>query len=174
MTDRTVPAVATGPAPCHRPGMRMYVASLIAVAALGCSKPKPAATTPPPAPAEPVTDAGTDPAPAPSATPTDAELDEMFGQTVVFLEDLGVAVDANQANCGAMATAITAALDKHQPLLAKAKQFEGNQDVDAKADAYMDAHKDRVMAATAKLQPGLEKCGGDPAVQAAMAKFDSM
>ncbi|MBL8624591.1 MAG: hypothetical protein JNK64_25000 [Myxococcales bacterium] len=155
--------------------MRMFVASLIAVAALGCSKPKPAATTPP-APTEPaVTDAGTDPAtPPPAATPTDAELESMFEQTVVFLEELSVAVDANQASCGAMATAITAAIDKHQPLLMKAKQLEGNQEVDAKADAYMDAHKDRVEAATGKLRPGLEKCGGDPAVQAAMAKFDNM
>ncbi|MBK7075603.1 MAG: hypothetical protein IPH44_25265 [Myxococcales bacterium] len=156
--------------------MRLYVASLIAVAALGCSKPKPAATTPPPAPAEPaVTDAGTDPAtPPPAATPSDAELEAMFEQTLVFIEDLGTAVDANQANCGAMATAITAAIDKHQPLLAKAKLLEGNQEVDAKADAYMDARKDRVGAAMAKVQPGMEKCSGDPAVQAAMAKFDNM
>lgn len=153
----------------------MYVASLIAVAALGCSKPKPAATTPP-APTEPaVTDAGSDPAPPPpAATPSDAELEAMFEQTIVFLEDLGTAVDANLASCGAMATAITAAIDKHQPLLAKAKQLEGNQEVDAKADAFMDARKDRVEAATKKLKPGLEKCGGDPAVQAAMAKFDNM
>lgn len=168
-------AVASAGGPCHRRGMRMYVASLIAVAALGCSKPKPAATTPPP-PTEPaVTEAATDPAtPPPAATPSDAELEGMFEQTLVFIEDLGAAVDSNQANCGAMATAITAAIDKHQPLLAKAKQLEGNQEVDAKADAYMDAHKDRVTAAMTKVQPGMEKCGGDPAVQAAMAKFDNM
>lgn len=154
--------------------MRLFAASLIAAAALGCSKPKPAAPTPPAATEPAVTDASKDPAPPPAATPTDAELEQMFEQTVVFLEDLGGAVDANQANCGAMAGAITAAIDKHQPLLAKAKQLEGNQEVDAKADAFMDAHKDRVEAATKKLQPGLEKCGGDPAVQAAMAKFDNM
>lgn len=155
--------------------MRMYVASLIAVAALGCSKPKPAATTPP-APTEPaVTDAGTDPAPPPpAATPSDAELEAMFEQTIVFIEDLSAAVDANLANCGAMATAITAAIDKHQPLLAKAKLLEGNEEVNTKADAYMDARKDRVGAAMAKVQPGMEKCGDDPAVQAAMAKFDNM
>ncbi len=153
--------------------MRLYAASLIAVAALGCSKPKPAATTPPPA--APVTDATTDPAPPPpSALPTDAELEAMFEQTIVFVEDMGNAVGDNLASCAAMATAISAAIDKHQPLLAKAKQLEGNQEVDAKADAYMDARKDRVEAATKKLQPGMEKCGGDPAVQAAMAKFDTM
>ena len=124
---------------------------------------------------EPEPEPETDPAtPPPAATPSDAELEAMFEQTLVFIEDLGTAVDANQANCGAMATAITAAIDKHQPLLAKAKLLEGNQEVDAKADAYMDARKDRVGAAMAKVQPGMEKCSGDPAVQAAMAKFDNM
>ena len=98
----------------------------------------------------------------------------MFEQTLVFIEDLGTAVDANQANCGAMATAITAAIDKHQPLLAKAKLLEGNQEVDAKADAFMEAHKDEVGASTGRMMGGMQACSSDPAVQASMQRFDTM
>ncbi len=156
--------------------MRFIAVSLVAVAALACSKSKPASTTPPP----PLTDkpAGDPPpdtaAPPPAATPSDAELAPMFEETLVFIEALATAVDGAGSDCGKMAVAINGVIDAHQPLLAKAKTYSGNHEVDEKANAFMNAHKDRVEAATAKLAPGMGACSDDPQVQAAMAKFDEM
>ncbi|MBK9036784.1 MAG: hypothetical protein IPL61_36965 [Myxococcales bacterium] len=154
--------------------MRMFAVCVVAIATIACSKSKPATTTPPPDPGPAVTDPTTDPAAPPASTPSDAELEAIFAESVTFLEDLATAVDSNQASCPAMAQAITAVIDQHEPLLKRAKSFEGNQEVDAKADAYMDAHKDRVAAAAGKVGPGMQACAGDAEVQAAMARFDNM
>lgn len=154
--------------------MRMFAVCVVAIATIACSKSKPATTPPPPDPTPTVTDPTTDPAAPPAGTPSDAELEAMFAETVTFFEELGAAIDGNQASCPDMAKAITAVLDQHGPLLARAKSFEGNQEVDAKADAYMDAHKDQVAAAAAKVGPGMQACAGDADVQAAMARFDNM
>ena len=151
--------------------MRIFAAALL-IAALGCSKSKPATTTTAPDPV--VTEPTTDPAPTPAATPSDAELEAMFNETLGFFDALGTAIDANKANCPAMAKAIDGVFDSHRALLAKAKSFEGNQEVDAKADTFMEAHKDQVGESTGRMVGGMQACGEDPAVQASMKRFDEL
>ena len=98
----------------------------------------------------------------------------MFAETLTFLDELAAAADSNKGACPAMAKALTAVFDAHAALLAKAKGLDGNQEVDQKADAYMEAHLDRVKGATGKLGPAMETCANDADVAAAMARFDSM
>ena len=118
-------------------------------------------------PAEPATK-------APKPTPSDAELESMFSRTLDFLDQFAGAIAANDKDCKKMASAMTAVFDKHKDLLATASEYSGNKEVDAKADAYMEQHKDRFEAAMTKMAPGMQACGGDPDVQKAMESFDAM
>jgi len=164
--------VAAVEAACDRLAMRIFAVALL-IAALGCSKSKPA-TTPTPTPDPAVTSPTTDPAAPPSATPSDAELDVMFNETLTFMDALATAIDSNKSDCAAMAKGIDGVLDSHRALLTKAKSLEGNQEVDAKADAFMEAHKEEVGASTGRMMGGMQACGQDPAVQASMQRFDTM
>jgi hypothetical protein len=142
---------------------------------VGCGGKK-SDTTPAPAvasepatvPAEPATPTE----PATAATPSDAELDAMFTQTLAFLSDMATAVGSNEKDCAKMAVALDAVMTKHKDLLAKAKSFEGNAEVDRKADEFMSAHEGEMLAAQQKLGTGLQACAADPGVQKAMARFD--
>lgn len=143
----------------------------------GCGKkssttPQPVATTEPAPPPE------TTPPPAetktPKATPSDAELETLFARTLDFLDQFADAIAANEGDCPKMATAMTGVFDTHKDLLAEAKSYEGNSEVDAKVDAYMETHKPRVEAAMGKMMKGMQACSNDPAVQKAMEGFDAM
>ena len=148
----------------------------LGLALLGCGKKS--STTPQPvvanaepagspAPAEPAT-------PAAKATPSDAELDALFARTLQFLEQFASAIQANEADCKKMATAMSAVFDANKDLLAEAKSFEGNVEVDAKVDAYMEQHKPQFEAAMGKMMKGMQACGEDPDVKQAMESFDAM
>ena len=129
--------------------------------------PEPVAKTEPATPTEPTE-------PAKPATPSDAELNAMFEQTLAFLSDMASAVSENEKDCKKMAVAIDATMTKHQSLLAKAKEFDGNDAVNDKADAFMKAHESEMTAAQGKMGAGLQACAGDPDVQKAMSRFDEM
>lgn len=150
------------------------LASILASA--GCGKKS--STTPQPA-AEPA--GSVEPAtPAPPAepavkpTPSDAELNALFARTVEFLGQFADAVANNEQDCKKMAAAMTAVFDAHKDLLAEAKSYEGNTEVDAKADAYMKEHSPQVEAAVGKMMTGMQACAEDPEVQKAMEQFDAM
>jgi hypothetical protein len=154
----------------------MYRVSILVLSlalALGaCSKkssttptaPDPVTTTEPTTPADAAD-------PAKPAAPSDAELNAMFEQTLTFLADIGTAIETNASDCQAMGSALDAVMTKHHDLLAKTKEFGDNDDINNKADEFMKAHEDEVMAAQNKLA-GLQACQGDPGVQKAMARFD--
>ena len=157
--------------------MRLFALPLVVALAACGGKSKP--STPPTAPAPVITEP--EPTTAePTAegtgtpTPSDAELDGLFARTLDFLDELATGVDANAKNCKLMATEIDRIFNKHQALLAEAKSFEGNTEVDQKADAYMLAHQDRVSASTSKMVQGMQACANDPDVQAVMKRFDEL
>ena len=129
--------------------------------------PDPVAKTEPTTPTEPTE-------PAKPGTPSDAELNAMFEQTLAFLGDMAKAVGDNEKDCKKMASAIDETMTKHMSLLQKAKSFEGNEDVDKKADEFMKAHESEMVAAQGKMGPGLQACAADPDVQKAMSRFDEM
>lgn len=148
------------------------LASILASA--GCGKKS--STTPQPA-AEPA--GSVEPAtPAPPAepavkpTPSDAELNALFARTVEFLGQFAAAIFLQ--SCSLFATAMTAVFDAHKDVLAEAKSYEGNTEVDAKADAYMKEHSPQVEAAVGKMMTGMQACAEDPDVQKAMEQFDAM
>lgn len=144
----------------------------------GCGKksdttPQPVANTEPAPPPEPVQPA--EPATrTPKATPSDAELESLFARTLDFLDKFADAIAANEGDCPKMATAMTGVFETHKDLLAEAKAYEGNTEVDAKVDAYMETHKPRVEAAMGKMMKGMQACSSDPAVTKAMEGFDAM
>ena len=148
--------------------------------AAGCGKkssttPQPAVenTAEPAGSVEPATTA--EPAtPAARPTPSDAELDALFARTLEFLSQFADAVAQNEKDCKKMAAAMTAVFDANAALLAEAKAYEGNEEVDAKADAYMKAHEAQLEASMGKMMPGMQACSGDTDVQAAMERFDAM
>lgn len=98
----------------------------------------------------------------------------MFARTLDFIEQFASAIATHEKDCKKMATAMIAVFDKHKDLLATAKEYSGNKEVDAKADAYMAQHNDRFEAAMTKMTPGMQACGEDPDVQKAMGSFDAM
>jgi Skp family chaperone for outer membrane proteins len=143
----------------------------------GCGKkssttPTPVANAEPAEPAQPAEPAEV--ANTPKATPSDAELESLFGRTLDFLDKFADAIANNEKDCSKMATAMTGVFDEHKTLLAEAKAYEGNAEVDAKVDAYMETHKPRVDAAMGKMMKGMQACAEDPEVQKAMESFDAM
>lgn len=146
----------------------LAVAALTAGALAACGGTSKGGATPAPGPAG--STAPTDP----SAGPTDAELEAMFGRSLDFFDAMATAVESAGDDCPAMARALDGVFTSHQALLTEVKAFEGNEDVDRKADAYMEQHKDRVQAAMARVGGGLAACAGDPEVAAVMQRFDEM
>ncbi len=143
---------------------------LIALTLGACGK-KSSSTTPPP-PTDPVAKA---PAPAdPTATPSDAELDKMFAQSLDFIDAVGDAMATNTGDCKAMAQALDGIFSANKDLQRKVKSYDGNAEVDAKADAYMTKQEARVIRAQAGMQKGAEACGKDPDFEAVMKRFDEM
>ncbi len=111
---------------------------------------------------------------APAAAPTDAELETLFGRTLDFLDEMAAAVATSGTDCKAMGAALESAFSRNEALLKQAKSLEGNAEVDKKADAYMEAHKDRMTAAMGKMGGGLQACADDPAVETAMKRFGDL
>lgn len=157
--------------------MRLFALSLVVALAAcgGKSKPStpsnaPVVTAPEPTSGEPT--AG-EPA-TPKPTPSDAELDALFARTLDFIDELAAGIDANVAACPKMATEIDRIFNKHQALLAEARSFEGNPEVDEKAATYIQAQGARAETASRKVKAGLDACQHDTDVQAVMKRFDEM
>jgi hypothetical protein len=158
-------------------------AVLLSLSLVGCGKkasttPQPVVADAPPAePEKPIQAAEPEVAAPPDkaykATPSDAELKALFARTLEFLEQFANAVAQNEADCKKMAKAMTTVFDANQELLAEAKAYEGNQEVDAKVDAYMQANKDRFDVAMSKMMKGMQACASDTDVQKAMESFDA-
>ena len=148
-------------------------ATFLLVACGGKSKPAPA---PEPTLAEDQTAAEPEPDAdeAQAAMPSDAELEVLFGKSLDFLDALAAVIDTNAKDCHAMATAIDQLLTDNQAFVAEATRYKDNKEIDKKGDVYMDAHKDRLDAASTKMQPGLMACASDPDVQVVLQRLDEM
>ncbi|HVK71782.1 MAG TPA: hypothetical protein VM734_00625 [Kofleriaceae bacterium] len=155
---------------------------LIATFVAACSSSKPApATTPanvagpavaPAEPAEPATPAEpAEPAAVTGEAPGDAEVADVVAKATVLFTDLGDAIAHNASNCGAMAIAIDQTIDRHRPFLVESKRWKGNAAVEAKMLEGL--QQTGVLEKTMeKMVPGLQACGTDPKVQAALAKME--
>jgi len=155
---------------------------LIATFVAACSSSKPApATTPanvagpevaPAEPAEPATPA--EPAAVTGEAPGDAiahNAADVVAKATVLFTDLGDAIAHNASNCGAMAIAIDQTIDRHRPFLVESKRWKGNAAVEAKMLEGL--QQTGVLEKTMeKMVPGLQACGTDPKVQAALAKME--
>lgn len=152
----------------HRLALTLVV---VLVACGGKSKPATAPGSDPvvadPVVADPVV---ADPAPT-APTPTDAELEVLFARSFDFFEEFAGVIEASAANCATLATELERVLTKNAAVLAEVKHYKGNAEVDAKADAYMALHHDRLERVT-KRMAGIRACKDDAAVQAVMDRFD--
>lgn len=154
--------------------MRSFVvSSALALALLACGgKSKPAETTPPPPLTDPAT---TEPATTePAGAPTDADYERIFNLGLQFFDELGVSIEASGTDCKKMAAELDRLFAKYQPLNEDSKKLEGQPDFEKRMEAFMTQHEERVKAATAKIGAGMQACGDDAGVQAAMQRFDQM
>lgn len=149
--------------------MRSLVVSFtLALALAACGgKSKPADSTPPP----PLDPAPTEPAPA--AT-TDADYDRVFAMGLEFFDEVAVVVETSAPDCKKMASGLEGLFVKYKPLSEDSKKIEGNPDFEERMEAYMKQHEERVKTATEKIGAGMQACGDDPDVQAAMMRFEEM
>ncbi|HVK71783.1 MAG TPA: hypothetical protein VM734_00630 [Kofleriaceae bacterium] len=121
-------------------------------------------------PVEPGTGTATPPA-ATGPAPSDAEVAAAVDKATKLFTDLGNAVEKNAKDCGAMATAIEKAIDSHKDFIQESQKWKGNQAAEAKLLEGL--QKTGVMETTMqKMMPGLQACGSDPKVEAALKKME--
>jgi hypothetical protein len=147
--------------------MRFFALSFALALALGACKSK---SKPPVAPEPVVTEpAATEPGPA-----TDADYDRVFTTGLAFFDELAASMEASGTDCKKMAGELDRIFMKFKALSDDSKRLEGNPDFESRSEAFMKANEDRVKAATAKMSAGMDACGEDADVQAAMQRFDEM
>jgi hypothetical protein len=92
--------------------------------------------------------------------------EEMGEKGVAMMEAMANAIDENKEDCAAMATAIQKVADENRDFMAEAKkQEESNPEYKKWFD---EQYGEKTKELTEKMGPGMQACGADPAVQAAM------
>ena len=165
--------------------MRIRGMSVVVAALVGCgggakpsTTPSPATVATQPAPAEPSTRQPAaepaDPRPLAPVAPaplSDAEFEAMMREMSAMYAELGAAADRAAGDCHALADGITVALDAHQPLAQRARQWKGDPDVTRRAAAWMRAHLTELAGPVAKLADATRACLSDPAFMAALQRL---
>ncbi len=159
--------------------MRSLFALVLVAAACGSSSPRapvapsntpapapaPAAETAPPA-AEPGASAG-------DALPplTDAEFDARMNRLIDILAEASDAITAAGPDCRAAADGLATVTARHDPFLAEMKAREADADLEARINAWMNAHMDRLMKVAMPLAEASQRCDGEPRFHEAMARL---
>lgn len=145
--------------------MRLLVAFALFVAACGGSKSAKPTTPTEPAPTEPAP-------PATSERPTDAQIDAMFEDTVVMMEEFGTKLAPHKGDCATIAADINAIIDGHANTLAMARAWKDDADIDARGKAYIEARQDRAKAAAEAFFASVDGCEGDEGVNQALQRLE--
>jgi hypothetical protein len=103
---------------------------------------------------------------------SEAQVEAIGGRMLALMDSVAGAVEANAADCGAMATAVEKVLADNQAQLAEMKASAGGGANDAKFEAWMMKNQDRATALAARLAPGMTKCSGEARLQDAFSKLD--
>lgn len=142
------------------------LAALSSAAYAGDTAPAPA---PAPAPAKKAPDTVTAPAPAPAPAKTVAKKELSPQEAEKFLAFFNKFVDgvvAAKEDCVKMAATINSLIDANQDLIKKANAAK------AEGKDLPQAAKDKMMARVKEMMPGMQKCGADAKVQAAMKRME--
>jgi predicted negative regulator of RcsB-dependent stress response len=91
-------------------------------------------------------------------------------KAVVLMEQLANVVDANKANCDAMADKLGAWKDSNGAQLKQLKEAGKTLTAEQKK-AFAAKYDDRMKAVGAKMMPGLQKCRSNAKVTATMKKL---
>jgi hypothetical protein len=103
---------------------------------------------------------------------SEAQVEAIGGRMLALMDSVAGAVEANAADCGAMATAVEKVLADNQAQLAEMKASAGGGANDARFEAWMMKNQDRATALAARLAPGMTKCSGEARLQDAFSKLD--
>jgi hypothetical protein len=114
-----------------------------------------------------------DPTP-PSSAMTDAEFDQIMRDVMAYMTALGDAAAEAKGDCPAMAAAIERVIGDHTDLTARAARLDQDPTAEDRAEVWMKANDASARPAFERLFTEVEKCGQDPAVQAAVEKIGSM
>jgi hypothetical protein len=140
----------------------------------GCKKSAPGPQEPQPGGAGSGSGAApADPTP-PSRAMTDAEFDRIMRDVMAYMTALGDAAAEAKGDCPAMAAAIERVIGDHADLTGRAAQLDRDPTAEDRAEAWMKANDASARPTFEKLFAEVQKCGEDPAVQAAVEKIGSM
>jgi len=109
------------------------------------------------------------------AFPGDARADtnaDMVEKAVQILERVASIVQMNQDDCNVMGDKLTKVVDENAAFLASAKS-RADAMPPAERSAIESRYRTRVLAAIAKMRPGMQKCGSNPKVQSALARVNN-
>ncbi|MDQ3363927.1 MAG: hypothetical protein M3680_00645 [Myxococcota bacterium] len=124
-------------------------------------------TAPAPAPAKKAPDAAKAPTTAPAKTEAKKELSAQDADKfLAFFNKFVDGVVAAKEDCVKMAATINSLIDANQDLIKKANAAK------AEGKDLPQAAKDKMMARVKEMMPGMQKCGADPKVQAAMKRME--
>lgn len=158
--------------------MRALFALVLVAAACGGSS-SPRAPVPPsnsPEPAPPTAAAPPAPTPGPSdgaALPplTDAEFDARMSRLIDILAEASDAITAAGTDCRAAADGLATVTARHDPFLAEMKAREADADLEARINAWMNDHMDRLMKVAMPLAEASQRCDGEPRFREALARL---
>ncbi len=151
--------------------MRIVTLALVlAVAACGGGT-KSGSSTPLP-PTEPPPAEKPTPVEGPPPRMTDAELEALMQRSLAMFKAMSEGADAAAGDCAKLAASVDKVIGENRDLLATAKRYKGDADVEKRTEVWTTAHKDEVAASLMKFGEAANLCGADPAFQAAMGKLD--
>ncbi len=113
-----------------------------------------------------------EPPPA-GADPADAALYAALTRGLAMVVALGEAVDAGGNDCARIAAALGQVVDDHQQDIAAAMTRTGDAAMEAKVEAWMQAHAERLTPVLMKLAVTRRRCAADPAFAALVQRLDA-
>ena len=107
----------------------------------------------------------------PGRVRAEESVEKVGEELVAAMEEMATIVDKDKANCDTMAGDLSGFADKNAPLFQKAKGMKDKSTPDQQK-AWKEKYQQRMSAVMQKMMPGLQACGKNDKVKAALGKLD--
>lgn len=128
------------------------------------------------APSTPAPAARVEPTPDDLHTPAAADpaIDAIHQELLVFLQQVGAAVDRAGGDCGKAAAGIDDVLDANAAWIAKVKTYKDDPEVQQQTQRWMQDHMNEIMAPAMKLAEIGQRCAGDERFVETMTRIQDL